>query len=156
MKEHKHKATIAARVLSYYIKKADPNQIELFFASDPSSHKSAKSRSIEDAVANHDFVEGTCNMGRCLADFLQPIYDTFPRKFDRKPVSIYILTDGVWQPNDPGVDKVIVRTVEELKKAGLSQYWVMFQFLRFGNNPTGRARLRHLDDGIVEEFKLGD
>ena len=156
MKEHKHKATIAARVLSYYIKKADPNQIELSFASDPSSHKSTKSRSIEDAVANHDFVEGTCNMGHCLTDFLQPIYDTFPRKSDRKPVSIYILTDGVWQPDNPGVDKVIVRTVEKLKREGLSQYWVMFQFLSFGNNRTGRRRLRYLDDGIVKRFGLGD
>jgi len=107
-------------------------------------------------VANHDFVEGTCNMSRCLADFLQPIYDTFSRHFDRKPVSIYILTDGVWQPNDPVVDKVIVRTVEELKKARLPQYWVMFQFLSFGNNPTGRTRLRYLDDGIVGKFKLDD
>lgn len=156
MKEHKLKVTFAARVLSYYVKKSDPNKIELSFASDLISHKFAKSRLIEDAVTNHDFVEGTCNMSRCLDDFLQPIYDTFLRKYQPKRVSIYILTDGVWQPNDSGVDKVIVRTVEKLRQAKLSPHWVMFQFVRFGDNPTGKNRLKYLDDDIVKEFDLGD
>lgn len=162
MRRHKHKATLAARVLSYYVKEVDPNEMELYFASNLSKPlKFDNSSAIENAVENHDFVEGTCNMSHCLNVILEPIYNSFLRKYDCQRVSIYILTDGVWEPGDPKVDKIIDRTVRKLKTADLPQDQVMFQFLRFGDGQSkeeqeGKERLTYLDDEIVEKFKLGD
>src|SRR3569833_239907 len=127
MRQHKHEVCWTARVISYYIKDSDPNKMEVCFASNVSRPLLCQSSSkVETAIYNHRFVDGRCNMSHCLSEIVEPIIATFSRA-DRKPVSIYVFTDAVWEPGEPEVDTVIQRVVRELIAARLPRKWVMFQ-----------------------------
>ena len=69
-----------------------------------------------------------------------------PRK-----LSLYVLTDGIWQPN---VDLVreIQTMVEHLMDKKLTNMQVGIQFIRFGKNPQAIKKLKRLDSGV--DFKL--
>ena len=69
----------------------------------------------------------------------------------RRPMSLYILTDGNWQPQRD-TEECIAELVKALEMS--DQYQVGIEFIRFGNDWGGRARLEHLDDGLKEEFNL--
>lgn len=156
MAAEKRKVERTARVISYFIKDADPNQMELYFASDVSRPLYCENSSdVESSIAGREFVKGRCNMSSCLSSFVDMIIEGFGRR-DRKRVSVYVLTDAIWEPGeDPEVDKVIKRVVREMKRRDLSRESVMFQFIRFGDVDNARAkeRLRSLDDDIVKDRK---
>jgi hypothetical protein len=62
--------------------------------------------------------------------------------------NIYIFTDGIWsQGRDDlcGVQENIKVLVERLITAGKLKH-VGIQFIRFGDDPEGKERLRRLDD----------
>ncbi|KAJ9649025.1 hypothetical protein H2199_000938 [Coniosporium tulheliwenetii] len=65
----------------------------------------------------------------------------------RKPLSLYILTDGVWQP-ECSLDNTIKNLVTTLEKVRLDGFQVGLQFVRFGSNKEGTARLNRLDSGL--------
>ena len=68
----------------------------------------------------------------------------------RRPMSLYILTDGNWQ-SQRDTEECIAELVRALDMG--DQYQVGIEFIRFGNDGEGRARLEHLDDSL-KEFNL--
>lgn len=83
---------------------------------------------------------------------------SFIGKDKGRPISIYILTNGVWDPSAQGrndvcnADTPIRQLIKELKKRNLHRSQVSLQFIRFGNDETGIRRLTHLDDVLGKEF----
>ncbi|KAG5660422.1 hypothetical protein KAF25_003028 [Fusarium avenaceum] len=72
----------------------------------------------------------------------------------RYPTSVLVLTDGVWEGGpiqDIGVEKSISQVIEQMDEKGVSDTDFTFQFVRFGNDPDGLARLKYLDDEAVFE-----
>jgi hypothetical protein len=70
------------------------------------------------------------------------------------PTSVLVLTDGVWEGGpiqDSGVEKSISQVIEQMDEKGVSDTDFTFQFVRFGNNLDGLARLKYLDDEAVFE-----
>lgn len=83
-----------------------------------------------------------------LSKLLHP--DSTPTKGPRR-LSLYILTDGVWQPGCTLVTeiKTLVSLLQEHK---LSNKHIGIQFIRFGNDPRGTRRLQKLDSGLGLEL----
>ncbi|CAM1509884.1 Fc.00g002190.m01.CDS01 [Cosmosporella sp. VM-42] len=94
MTNHTEKVAKAARVISYFVKSTDLDEMDLYFASDTSR----------------------------------------PRKY------------GVWEPGDDQVNSVIKQSIDRLTHARKPTDTLMFQFIRFGYDETGRKRLQDLDD----------
>lgn len=72
----------------------------------------------------------------------------------RYPTSVLVLTDGVWEGGpiqDIGVEQSISQVIEQMDEKGVSDTDFTFQFVRFGNDPDGLARLKYLDDEAVFE-----
>ena len=65
------------------------------------------------------------------------------------PLSVYVLTDGVWEsPDSPGgeyIDDTIEELIEALRSAGCKRVQVGIQFIRFGSHTYGVQRLEALD-----------
>ncbi|KAL8702873.1 MAG: hypothetical protein Q9201_003964 [Fulgogasparrea decipioides] len=64
-----------------------------------------------------------------------------------KPLSFYVLTDGNWQPQNE-VGPIIKDLVDSMVAHHLSKEHVGIQFIRFGEDQQGIARLNHLDHGL--------
>ncbi|KAI1061174.1 hypothetical protein LB506_011616 [Fusarium annulatum] len=147
MGPYKPKVIKTARVISYVAKAVDEDGMELYAASEIAKkpRKCKNSSQIEKAITRMPTVDGTCNMRGCLDTILDRVL--VGRKV--KPTSIYIYTDGVWEP---GVDQVkfsIKRAIEYLIKCGQPSSTLMFQFVQFGSDTEGTGRLKFLDNKCV-------
>jgi hypothetical protein len=65
----------------------------------------------------------------------------------KKPLSIYILIDAVWQPRSDPIEP-ITSLITMLKELGFSQNQVGIQFISFGNDLDGISKLEHLNSAI--------
>jgi hypothetical protein len=150
MKQYRNDIAIAARVISYY---RHPDKIELCFASNPATpYRTRTSSHLEDVIREHQFVDGHCFMEHCLSYILLEVMSTFRSR--KKSFSICVFTDAVWCPGNPGVDRVIANAVQELERCHIPAENLVIQFIRFGDGPNERERLRHLNDDLVEQFNL--
>ncbi|KAL8851616.1 MAG: hypothetical protein Q9221_003453 [Calogaya cf. arnoldii] len=68
-----------------------------------------------------------------------------------RPLSLYVLTDGVWDPKCTLITEVknLVALLQEYK---YPNKYVGIQFIRFGNDPKGKERLKTLDSGLGLEL----
>ena len=159
MSHHKSKVEQTARVIAYAVKESDPDGMELYFASDMGEcRKYKKSSKIENAIRDHSFRSNrTTSMAKCLAELLKSIPHRTKPGCDPRPVSIYVLTDAVWEEGDPGVDRCIVTEARRLSKEELPPSATMIQFIRFGDrlNRQASERVKYLDDNLVNKFDLG-
>ncbi|KAF4460055.1 serine threonine kinase [Fusarium albosuccineum] len=152
MRRHMDRVAMTARVVSYVTKIADKDGMDLYFASDTRKpQKCWSSRAIQSAIKSIETVEGNCHMQKCLDDIMNQVWTN-----GMKATSIYVFTDGVWDPGDDhGVDMVIRQSINRLVHAGALPTKLMFQFIQFGRNERGTARLKYLDDDCVEMHPLG-
>ncbi|KAF5707991.1 serine threonine kinase [Fusarium mundagurra] len=149
MQAHMEKVKKTARVISYVTKLADHNGMEVFAASETTMTPKICKHSIqvEKAIGNFKTVRGTCRMRKCLDDILNRILVERPFK----PTSIYIFTDGVWEQGEDQVEFAVNRATQFLIKHGLPSSSIMFQFIQFGHNAEGAARMKRLDDDCKKE-----
>ncbi|KAF5543011.1 serine threonine kinase [Fusarium mexicanum] len=149
MEPHMEKVKKTARVVSYVTKLADHNGMEVFAASETTMCPKICRHSIqvEKAIGNFKTVRGTCRMRKCLDDILNRILVERPFK----PTSIYIFTDGVWEQGEDQVEFAVNRATQFLIKHGLPSSSIMFQFIQFGRNAEGAARMKRLDDDCKKE-----
>lgn len=65
------------------------------------------------------------------------------------PLSVYVLTDGVWEsPDSAGgeyLEDTLKELIEALRSAGCKRVQVGIQFIRFGSHTHGVERLEALD-----------
>ncbi|KLO81247.1 uncharacterized protein LW93_4821 [Fusarium fujikuroi] len=151
MQQYRAKVTKTARVISYVAKAVDEDGMELYAASEIAKKPRIckTSSQIEKAIARMPTVDGTCNMRGCLDTILDRVL--VGRKV--KPTSIYVYTDGVWEP---GVDQVkfsIKRAIDYLIKCGQPSSTLMFQFVQFGSDTEGTGRLKFLDNKCIREVE---
>ncbi|KAL8769017.1 MAG: hypothetical protein Q9209_004934 [Squamulea sp. 1 TL-2023] len=64
-----------------------------------------------------------------------------------RPLSLYVLTDGVWDPKCTLITEV-KNLVTLLQEHRLPNKYVGIQFIRFGNDPGGKRRLKTLDSQL--------
>ena len=149
MKPHFERVKMAARVVSYVAKTADDNGMEVYAASETAKRPRicTKSLQVEREISKMKTVEGKCDMGACLNHILDKVLID-GRKV--KPTSIYIYTDGAWEPRT-NVERAIYRAIDHLYKRGQSTRTIMLQFVQFGHDPDGTGRLSFLDNECTME-----
>lgn len=136
--------------LAYLVKEGDPDGIDLRFAVSPKRKHSEKSSELTDAVKSHKF-EGKTDISVPLRSILsghcQELRARNPAAGSQsiRPISIYVLTDGVWAGGQDAKSP-IRETVKVLQEFDLSRKQVGIQFISFGKNKDGLARLAELDD----------
>ncbi|VTO83385.1 hypothetical protein SNK03_002774 [Fusarium graminearum] len=149
MSNHKQKVMKTARVVGHVAKVADDNSTELYAASEVSKSplKCETSSKTEKGIKELKTISGTCNVQRCL----DLILDRVLVGDKVKPTSIYVYTDGIWEP---GVDRVrftVQRTIDYLIEYRQPSSTLMFQFIQFGHDPQELSRLEYLDDECTRQ-----
>jgi len=159
MRQHWPQVLRVLGVLAYITKEKDPNKLELYFTMKAGRSSGSSSTGLV-AVARTrkatDKATGLSDLYPRIRDIFSEYKNNLKRKSflgtsSRRPMSLYVLTDGNWQPQRD-TEVCIAELVGALDKS--DQYQVGIEFIRFGNDPDGTARLEHLDDGLKEEFNL--
>jgi hypothetical protein len=148
-------------VMAKIVKAADPDGIDLHFTMTEEAFNSKKFPWINSSSKLVSYVqqrriklEGTVNITYRLDAILGPYTSQLSNAFSRgggyvRPLNIYILTDGVWEPGCDAsfaiknlVDKLTTFSyTKDSKQVGI-------QFISFGKNEVGLKRLKDLDDNL--------
>ena len=163
MKHHWEEVITLVGILAY-MAEADSNGLEMIFTN-PAS-KSTTSRNSSELVAS---LENTKPAGMSdISVHLKSILDQYKAKIlevygaasrvtaksrkNLRPLTLYVLTDGLWQPGCDVEEPIrdLIRTLSELISQ-VSRKQVGIQFIYFGNDAIGKARLKKLYDSILIE-----
>jgi hypothetical protein len=157
-------------------KKLDPNGSEIRFIMSEQSKEHQDTTPMINLVKNRrGYLSGQSN----LAHRLEEVVETYRKKLQTspmttRPISLYIFTDGKWQPGDTppendavasqrlvdydktlqDVAKAIKRLVEYLERQGHPEKMAGIQFIQFGNDPIGTERLHWLDEDLKRDWGL--
>ena len=160
MQDHFHEVQKLMKLLGYMLKSHDPNGLDINFTSSTSSINSKRSSKILQSIHKETF-KGTSNMAASLERVLaghkakfgrpvieaKPIFGRAPQPTQQRPLSVYVLTDGRWQPKCD-VAAVIASLVKNVQLHDLGKSHIGVQFIRFGNDTDGKAKLLHLDRSL--------
>jgi hypothetical protein len=155
MAEHWPTVHKVFEALSYIVKEADKDGISLYFTISETHEENAKRTSqllsILDRVQtqeNNSTSNIDLRLGKILDDYKNNL-DSKMRwyKSETKPLSLYILTDGLWDSGSGGVEP-IRNAALKLKDLQMNPHQIGIQFVTFGNDPDGWKRLRQLDDSL--------
>jgi len=165
MKPHWNKVKDTFNALAYLVKRADLDGIDLYFTNSGYEAHSKDRKGLM-KVFNTVKPEGKCIMKLALGKILEsyrpePMMVQTRGLFSRKKklkwgLSVYVLTDGVWNDGVDelcGVHEPIATLVKRLSKNGMMEHHVGIQFIRFGDDVTGKRRLNSLDNGL-RRFKI--
>lgn len=172
MNEHSLEIEVAFQTLAYLAKSIDPDDVELSFVSRPLDViKSRKTTLLLEEVRRH-LSKHLAVKGRIESSLSTLINEKIMKRLPvsipllgqvpawYKPITIFVVTDGKWGDGvkvGNGLTAPISKLMQEMKKRGLNRTHVMFQFLRFGDDETGKQHLDHLDNfGKEEEWDIVD
>ena len=168
MLRHKEELKSVLRATAYLVKKYDDDGVDQLYTQSDRKILSTKRTTVMVDELNKVNFWGKTDMEVKLGDILEeykrkmvPDKRTsgwFPRpsmhsskKLPRK-LSLYILTDGYWQPGC-NVEYVIKSMVASLLQQDLRNKQVAIQFIRFGpGDPEVIEQLERLDDGLDLEL----
>ncbi|KIW94037.1 uncharacterized protein Z519_05353 [Cladophialophora bantiana CBS 173.52] len=142
--------------LIYMIKKKelDPNGSELRFIISDERKEERHTTKLKNMVRERGkSLTGESDFAHRLDEILEAYQKKLAVNSDTRPISLYVFTDGRWQPGDRQLDAVarsIKRLVDYLEKRGKREGMVGIQFIRFGNDEVGIERLRWLDEDLKE------
>lgn len=152
--------------LSYIVKGADPDGVELYMTSRPNKFihaRSGVSSKILKSLERHTQSSATQNTN--LEENFGLILDKTthsesgvasssrsllgrPPKERQRPASIYVLTDGVWNGNNDAMITLIRQLVERAQMQEGNRPDIMVQFIQFGHDESGTERLKHLNEAL--------
>ena len=173
MQEHWDDVVPLLDILAYIVKRTDKSGIDLFFTmSDSTCTDEKKTTNLVDVANKHrppkakEGKEHLSNIHNRLSSILgkyeRRLKEEDQRKLrssqnrpwhahdpnDVRKLSLYIFTDGIWQPEADAFSpiKSIVETLDQFKKP---KDQVGIQFIQFGNDTEGSTRLSFLDNGLI-------
>jgi hypothetical protein len=144
MSPHWNDVTELFEVLSYMVKRTDPDGIELLFTGTTEIYKERHTSKLIKKVQCMPR-EGKADMKTTLSRVLYK--DSL--RWSRTPTSVYVFTDGIWE-SETDCRKPIKDVVTKLEQHSKPTYHLGLQFISFGTDAVGLSRLRSLD----EEDKL--
>lgn len=160
MRRHWPELTKVFGILAYMIKPHDKDGLDVCFTSSKTlsneKHTSKLVAIIEKKMNEKD------KGWRDISGTLESVLGGYARKLKTRtgvqnvrPLNVYILTDGCWTPSCdvvPAIDN-IVNTLLELK---LPEKQVGLQFISFGDDKDGLARLKLLDSYLGLLYDIVD
>lgn len=159
MKNHWKDVISLFSVLAYFTKRIDSDGQEMYFT------VSRERRTFRDTSPMIKFLEGMKQDSECNIDIrLQEILEMYQKNLERKdhgvffsrkpktvkPLSLYVFTNAVW----PGSDATapIEAMINKLRQLGFSKSQTGIQFIRFGQEADGIAKLKYLDSGLRRKY----
>lgn len=168
METYKQNITTHLEVLGYIVKEADPDGVELYWTMSDEVVKEKNTRPLIEALRRRTFGE-VADIGDSLGRILRE-YQSKLQKFQReqevyrsrrfipglaptapRPLSIYILTNGLWQPECDAAGP-IKELIQQLKICKCQRKQVGIQFIRFGDDPYVIALFDEFDMSLDEEW----
>ena len=141
-------------LLSYMVRDCDPNGLDLYFTNTSKTFKSSNMSTLMGELDRRT-PKGLPDMRSRFGDIVEKYRSKFGkrklkslfRESDPRKLSLYVLTDAVWQPK---IDLTTpIRTlVSSLEDHKLTNKQIGIQFIRFGNNTDSIQRLQKLDSGL--------
>lgn len=167
-RHHWDQVVKVVHALGYLVKHADPDGVELFFTSRPTKAKKSGAKEITSLVRSLEEhgrkrPEGPCNMENSLGPILDHVKSgltkgsMFRQQTSRRGISVYILTDAIWQGGTElrcGVEEPIKNLSRTMQELGKHRTTVALQFIQFGDDLLGEKRLRYLDDTLGSQLDL--
>jgi hypothetical protein len=157
MKPHWTNVKTVFETLSYIVKNYSPDGVGLHSTRSPITSRNKKTSELlkvvdEAKVEGKTFIKHRLNM--LLGEEYGKAMAASPDSAKRiMPLSLYILTDGVWLP-ECSADDPFIHLVDQLIKFKLGSSQVAVQFIRFGSDPKGLQRLNHLNSELKLKMYL--
>lgn len=160
MLAHETQVRSLLELLGYLVKRKDPNGVDLYFTCSSKKYSNIRKATRLIELFNRHRPRGNedkTDMSARLSSIMIEYQNDLARRHHlglrkTRPLSLYILTDAVWQPVCE-VAPVIKSFVNTLTERNLPKQKVGIQFIRFGNHPH-KSRLKELDrlkvDGHVD------
>lgn len=160
------------RLLCYLAKSKDDDGVDLYYFHhrDEGLRKVKRSTDVWVSISQRTFLDTTTpttRLTKLLNDYREKLqrYRIERARYEQgsgkrrlfassapqrpKPLSLYVLTDGVWEDDKqlgkPYLDHTIKALVTELEASGCDKNHVGIQFISFGNHQFGIQRLQALD-----------
>jgi hypothetical protein len=159
MEKHWRGVQYLSHLLMYIVKEMDPDGVELYFLSSKERLRLKTSTKMEKLISSRN-PSGMTSLNR-LNDDLVPYgkkLDQYARSLGMdppRPRSLYVLTDGVLEYGDDTQGQGAIKmVVDGIQRAKLVRGQVGIQFISFGNDPEGIARLERLDR-LNQDERLG-
>lgn len=155
--------------LSYLFKELDPDGIDVTSTTAPDKRSRCSTSTKVTGVVGTAFRDGReadCHIERALSVILKSVRENWPptirsartsvigtafRPPPLRPISIYIFTNGRWDNSEDGACGAVlpIKTmIDKMKERDVGRTDVSLQFVRFGSDDRGIARLRILDDEV--------
>ena len=164
MAPHRTKVEGVVELLSSLTAPYDPDGLDLYFSTESAKQKPKNPEEFLKHLRDRP-AKGLPDFRQRFATIIEKYQsrfgkmNTFSKVFHPKsmpsrgprPLSLYVLTDGIWDPNCTLITE-IKKLVASLLEHKLPNKYVGIQFIRFGNDPVGKQRLRHLDAGLGLEL----
>lgn len=166
MLAHKKEARDILEALGCVTKEYDPDGVDMAFTQSSDMIKQSKKTATLLKVFDKTPFMGKSDIRVKLADIFEDykrsldsqqqstsFKNIFRRQQKRRRLSVYILTDGIWQP---GCDVVtpISSMVTYLKSHDLLDKQVGIQFIRFGDAEGVKERFNRLDTGLNFDMQV--
>ena len=164
MQRHRGEVLALFKPLAYLLKESDPDGIELYFTMSFEFLRSKRSSKLVEFVEHNPPREGTSNIRLSLLKIIQDYQrrlnvqgqNSLSRRWSHtrarvRPQTLYIFTDGIWEPLCNPAD-IVASLVKSLKQHGLPREQFGIQFISFGTNTEGLARLAGLDSRLGLEM----
>lgn len=155
MKTHWDDVVHLFSVFAYFVKRFDYNGLEMYFTVSENKKTFKDTSSVVSVLKNMKHTTYS-NIDMRLGEILRNYKIDLERQERRKgsfwkgkvvkPLSLYVFTDAVWQDCDAVAP--IEAMIEKQRELALPREQVAIQFIRFGNDPTGIAKLEYLDSGL--------
>lgn len=161
MAQYRQEVRRVLELLSALVQPYDPDGLDLYFSTSNARLKPKSNKEMLD-IFDEQLFYGIPDFRDRFSTIIQRFQDQLGKKnlFSKirhpkstpskgpRRLSLYVLTDGVWQPKGELVEEM--RTlVDQLKRHGLPHKYIGIQFIRFGRDTKGKQRLRTLDEGTT-------
>lgn len=142
--------------LSYIVKGQDPDGFDLWFTGPGKPLKQCSKTTDAVQAAKLRKLSGTTDITNKLSqifdDYIEALEKPKTNFFGRpakpvKPLSLYVFTDGVWE-KDCNPRDLVESFVRQLVALNKVKGKVGIQFISFGQDPVGLARMELLDSGL--------
>lgn len=158
MTQYWNELTKLIEILTYLVKRYDSDGVEMYYTiSNGKPIIGSKATTFIKSLGKVK-TSGLTDIGLLLNKILvkyhsklRQAYRAVPERtsntqIDLKPLSLYVLTDGVWQPECDAKAQIrtLVHGLTDLKISDKRQ--VGIQFISFGNNELGLKRMKELDE----------
>lgn len=137
-------------LLAFLVEEDDPDGVEVRFTNEAAPRTSKSSEELME-YARSVTARGNTDLEECLTPVLEAygdklfLHNAGRGSSELRPLSIYILTDGVWKRGGSPDAPMLILT-HTLKECNLTRRQVGIQFITFGHNKEGLQYMKWLDD----------